>query len=56
MPFCPYLSDELMRRQQRITVELSIQILRAAMAPGDRIHFAAAPIRLALWCRKARGL
>ena len=39
-----------MQRQQRITVELSVQILRAAMASGDRIDPTAAPIRLALRC------
>jgi len=39
-----------MQRQQRITVELSVQILRAAMASGDRIDPAGAPIRLALRC------
>jgi len=39
-----------MQRQQRITVELSVQILRAAMASGDRIDPAAAPVRLALRC------
>ena len=39
-----------MQRQQRITVELSVQILRRAMASGDRIDPASAPIRLALRC------
>lgn len=39
-----------MQRQQLITVELSVRILRAAMASGDRIDPADVPIRLALRC------
>ena len=39
-----------MHRQQRIVVELSVQILRAAMVLGTAIDPANAPVRLALRC------
>jgi hypothetical protein len=39
-----------MERQQRITVELAVQILRSAMTAGKQIEEADAPVRLALRC------
>ena len=39
-----------MRRQQRITIELAVQILRSAMAAGDQVPDDCAPVRLALRC------
>lgn len=39
-----------MHRQQRITVELAVQILRAAMTSGVHLDPAEASVRLALRC------
>lgn len=37
-----------MRRQQRITVELAVQILRSTMSAGERVEDDCAAVRLAL--------
>jgi hypothetical protein len=39
-----------MQRQQRITVELAVQILRSAMTSGKQINETDIPVRLALRC------
>jgi len=39
-----------MRRQQRVTVELAVQILRSTMTAGRQVDEADAPVRLALRC------
>lgn len=39
-----------MGRQDRITVELAVQILRTTMAAGKQVDDADAPVRLALRC------
>jgi hypothetical protein len=46
----PVTFHSWMQRQQRITVELAVQILRSAMMAGRQIEEADAPVRLALRC------